>query len=234
MRTQYSEGPVHSTSRLAPHFLVGSVVRRLVGVASVAGALVYGGAATAVTVWYAEVKTSTLLGNVHGEITSPTELGSVSDLASIDLDSLGTGLGSARVNGTPLDITHTFAPNGYSVNDVHSAVVAVSVVDDALFDSSESGQIVVDGSVLDGGSAMFNLFDGDVTALVAAIGDSITVRVQATRGDFQVLFSAVAVRFDGTAIRAPGPGIPATPEPSAALLFAVGVVAVRQGLRRSA
>lgn len=200
--------------------LRGSVLATAVFVASTA---------SATSVWYADVKTSDLLGNVHGEITALAEFEDLRALAqSVDLNLLGNGLGSGYVGSSPLDITHSFAPDGFVVNHVIHATVYVSVVDD-LDLSRERGQIVVDGSVLDSGQATINLFDGDVTALIDSVGDALTVRVRATRGDFRVLFSAAKVHFDGTAIARP---TPAVPEPSAALLFVTGAFVVRQGMRR--
>jgi hypothetical protein len=206
------------------------VLRSLV----LAAAVAYAGAASATSVWYADVKTSSSLGNVHGEISSLTDLGNIPALvASVDLDIVGSGLGTALVTtSAPLPIVHTFAPDGYTLNHVVHASVVVSVVDDLDW-GSEIGQIVVDGSVLDSGQASFSLFDGSVTALIDAIGDSITVNVQSTRGDFRVLFSALSVHFDGTPIRVAGPPTPAVPEPTAALLFAAGALVVRRGVRRS-
>lgn len=211
-----------------------SALARVLRGVVLAAAVAHAGAASAISVWYADVQTSSLLGNVHGEITTLAELGDLRALAtSTHLDYLGAGLGSAHVNTShPLDIVHTFAPNGFTLNDVQHAAVVVSVIDD--FDlSSERGQIVVDGSVLDHGQASFNLFDGDVTALIEVIGDTVITRVEATRGDFRVLFSALSVHFDGTPARVPGPPSHPVPEPTAALLFAAGALVVRRGVRRS-
>ena len=185
-------------------------------------ALSYAGTAAAIPVWYADVQTSTLLGNRHMDLTTPLDPGGIDQiLSNSELEWLGTGLGSGYVAvGSPLDITHSFEPNGYSADSVRYAAVTVGVMDD--FDLEfEYGELRIGSDVLDSGNAFLNLFGGEVTALVTTVGDAVTLTVQAVRGDFRVAFSALTVHFDGTALTAPTPAIP---EPSAALIFAAGLV----------
>lgn len=199
-----------------------SVVRKL----GIAGVLVLflaaAGSASATTVWYADVQTSNLLGNRHADLTTLADPGSVDELLSnTELEALGAGLGSGFVSvGAPLDITHTFSPNGYTVDDVSYAFVTVGVFDD-LDLGYEFAELVIDSDVIDSGNAFANLFGGEVTALITAVGDAVSLTIQSTRGDFVVAFSALAVEFEGTAIGT-GP-TPAIPEPSAALIFATGL-----------
>lgn len=198
-------------------------LRNLLAIGVATAGLLAAGAASAVPVWYADVHTSSLLGNVHGDLTALSDPGSIAQLLqSASVDHLGAGLGSGYVStSAPLSITHTFAPDGFVAGVVHSATVTVMVVDDLDF-AREYGQIAIGGDVLDGGSALFDLFGGDVSALVTAAGDSFTLSVEATSGDFRVLFSALSVHFDGSV---PLPS-PAVPEPTAALVFAAGLAIV--------
>lgn len=198
--------------------------------------LLLAGPASAVSLWYGDVHTSSLLGNVHTEIQLPTAPSSISSLlAGTSLDVLGTGLGSGAVSsGSPIAVTHTFAPNDVVVNAIQSASLVVSVIDD-LDLSSEEVRISIGSDVIGGGSGVMlaGLFGGDVAAFVQGAGDSINVTIAAVRGDFKVLFSALSVEFDATlGAAAPAPSTPAIPEPSAALVFAAGLaIASRRRLR---
>jgi hypothetical protein len=185
--------------------------------------LLAAGPASALSYWYADVKTSSLLGNFHGAVTLPSNPSSISDLiAGSDLDVLGAGLGSPTVGvGSPKTATHTFAPS-VSVGSVLDAFVVVSVIDD--FDHHfEEVSIAIGSDVLDGGSSFFlaGLFGGNVEGWIQGAGDSIDVTISAVRGDFKVAFSALKVKFEGGA---PPNGGPAIPEPSAALVFAAGLL----------
>lgn len=198
-------------------------VRNLLAIGAAAAGLLAAGAASAVPVWYADIQTSTLLGNLHGDITALSDPGGIAQLLqNASVDHLGAGLGSGYVStSAPLSITHTFAPDGFVAGVVHSATVTVMVVDDLDF-NLEYGQIALGSDVLDGGSALFNFFGGDVSAHVTSAGDAFTLSVQATRGDFRVVFSALSVHFDGS-LPLPSPAIP---EPTAALAFAAGLAVV--------
>lgn len=185
-------------------------------------ALSYAGTAAAIPVWYADVQTSTLLGNRHADLTTPLDPGGIDRiLSNSELEWLGTGLGSGYVAaGSPLEITHSFEPNGVSADSVYYAAVTVGVMDD--FDLEfEYGELRIGSDLLDSGNAFLNLFGGEVTALITTVGDAVTLSVSAVRGDFRVAFSALTVHFDGTTLTSPTPAIP---EPSAALIFAVGLV----------
>lgn len=185
--------------------------------------LLAAGPASALSYWYADVKTSSLLGDVHGTVTLPSNPGSISELiAGSDLELLGGGLGSAYVGTTsPKSTTHTFAPD-VPVAAVVSASLVVSVVDD-LDLSGEEVSISIGADVLDGGSSSFlvGFFGGSVAGWIDGAGDSVAVTIAAVRGDFKVAFSALKVEFEGGT---PPRGGPAIPEPSAALVFAAGLL----------
>jgi len=199
--------------------------------AFLAAALFVAGSAQAVPVFYGELKTSTLLGNQHLELTTqlPTSISSVAAvLSSSSVNVLGTGLGSGLVEAPgALTITHTFAPDGYNVGQVKSASLFVSIVDD--MDIAKESATVDIGSlhVGDGSSAMlYRLFGGSVLALVDSIGDTLTFTVTATSGDFKVASSLLAVSFDGTRSSARVGTTSPLPEPTAALVFGLGVALI--------
>ncbi len=203
-------------------------MRKLVSAAVLMLALSYAGTSAAIPVWHTEVQTSTLLDNRYAEMDTLVDPGHIVQVFSnseLEWLGTGTGLGSGYVStGSPLEITHSFEPNGYSADSVEYAVVTVGVMDD--FDLGfEFGELRIGSDVLDSGIAFLNMFGGEVTALVSRVGDAVTLSVHAVRGDFRVAFSALTVHFDGTALPAP-----AIPEPSAALIFAAGLVVA--GCRR--
>ncbi|MEB2345751.1 MAG: hypothetical protein OZ948_13550 [Deltaproteobacteria bacterium] len=184
--------------------------------------LLYAGPAAALSYWYADVQTSSMLGNVHGTVTLPTNPGSLHALiAGGDLDYLGTGLGASRVDaGNPIVTTHTFSPD-VPVSSVVSACLVVSVIDDFDLESEEL-LISIDGSALDGDRSHFlaGFFGGSVSGWIDSAGDSVEVTIASVgRGDFRVAFSALAVNFESA-----GGGGPTIPEPSAALVFAAGLL----------
>jgi hypothetical protein len=203
---------------------------------ALAAMLLLGGAASADTVWYGELYTSTLLGDVHGSATLPVApLDLVAFATSSELGVTGSGLGSGLVSvGSPLTMSFTFAPQGFTLDSVLSATAFVSVVDDLApistdFLEPETGQISVAGSVLDGGSATLNLFAGSVTAWVQSIGDALQLTVSATSGDFRVALGGLAVKFEGTPIAGSAP--PSAPEPGAALVFCAALLLVGRSTR---
>lgn len=188
--------------------------------------LLHAGAADALPYWYADVKTSSLLGNIHGTATLPTEPGSLAALIAggdLDVDG-GAGLGAASVgsNGS-IVATHSFSPS-VPVASIQDACLVVSVIDD--FDlQREEVRISIGDDVLDGGSSRFlaGFFGGSVVGWIDGAGDEIAVTIASIgAGDFRVAFSALSVKFDSGLV-SPGGG-PAIPEPSAALVFAAGLL----------
>jgi hypothetical protein len=179
---------------------------------------------------YVDAYTANLFGDFHGRATLATDAGSLSELlAGTDFDLLGDGLGAGLVTtSTPLTVTHVFSPS-LAVGSIESASLTVSVIDDLDLLSTEEVAISVGGSTIDGGSGsvLAGLFGGDVTAVITSVGDALDVTITAVKGDFKVGFSALVVKFDGGAV----PGGPSIPEPSAALVFAAGLLVVAR--RRS-
>jgi hypothetical protein len=115
-----------------------------------------------------------------------------------------TGLGAGAVSpGNPLDYTHLFDPTPDAAS-VLQAWLFISVVDDQIFDAPETATISLDGSFWQTGQATVNLFFDDITALglITMDGDTIDVRVASLTGDFQVLASALKVKF--TEVPEPG------------------------------
>lgn len=134
-----------------------------------------------------------------------------------------SGLGSGHVApGSPLAYTHLFDPTPDSAT-VLAAWLFVLVADDQLFpDGPEIASIALDGSLWKTGQASLNLLLGDISALglVTVDGDTFAVEVSSGGGDFQVLASALKVKF-----------VP-VPEPGTLLL--VGLGAALLGARRRA
>ena len=203
-------------------------MRRLNLAAALVAVFAFAGSAAAGPIWFADVQTSKLLGNFHGNITLPSNPGSIANLLdNTHLEDLGSGLGSGYVSKrSPMNITHTFSPSGYTVNSVHYASVYVGVLDD--FDLEyEYAELKLGSDVLDSGNAFANLFSGNVTAHIESAGDSVTLTMKAKKGDYKVKFSVMKVKFDGEKPRDP---VAAIPEPSAALIFAAGLAVA--GYRR--
>jgi hypothetical protein len=132
-----------------------------------------------------------------------------------------SGLGSGLVSGgSPLQYTHLFDPTPDSAS-VLQAWLFISVADDQLFpDGPETASVELEGSFWQTGSATLNLIFGDITALgfITTDGDTLDVEVSSTVGDFQVLASALKVKFAEV------------PEPGTLLL--VGLGAALLGARR--
>lgn len=136
-----------------------------------------------------------------------------------------TGLGTGLVTtSTPLEYTHLFDPTPDSAA-ILQAWLVISVTDDLVppigdLVEPETASIELDGSFWQTGQATLNLFFGDITALglITTDGDTIDVTVSSVTGDFQVLASALKVKFSEV------------PEPGTLLLVGLGtaLLAVRR------
>jgi hypothetical protein len=203
--------------------------KRWLGAALVVAGVLQAGTASAITAYYTDFYTSNLLFNKHGNVTLPGEITNISTLMSLaDVDIVGSGLGSGLVTtSSPLSVVHSFAPDT-AVGSILGATLKVSVMDDSdLFQTEklETASIQIGATELANGSASFNLFGIDVSAYFDAAGDTATFSYKATKGDYKVLFSALTVKFDAAVTPRVSPPA-ATPEPTAALVFALGVALV--------
>ena len=134
-----------------------------------------------------------------------------------------TGLGAGLVTtSTPLEYSHLFDPTPDSAA-ILQAWLFISVADEQLLDPPETASIELDGTFWQTGQATLNLFFGDITALglITTDGDTIDVTVSSVTGDFQVLASALKVKFSEV------------PEPATLLLVALGT-ALLAARRRTA
>jgi hypothetical protein len=123
-----------------------------------------------------------------------------------------SGLGAGSVSGSSaLQYTHLFDPTPDSAS-ILQAWLVISVVDDALDLTPETASIELEGSFWQTGQATLNLFFGDITALglITTDGDTLDVEVTSVTGDFQVLASALKVKFAEV------------PEPGTLLLVGLG------------
>jgi hypothetical protein len=160
-------------------------------------------------------------------------------------------VGYVSADGNPLVYTQSFEPPETNV-EVVGAWLNISVMDDTCYNAtfpncdwadvweSEWVAISVDGSPWDEGYAsMFEIYAGDITAQadIQGWGDYAEITVTATEGDAWVARSSMVVAYkvldDVTASGATvGGSGPAIPEPSAALVFALGTVIVGRASRR--
>jgi len=196
------------------------VVRRLASVALLGAGLLLAPAAQAVS-FYAEVLTSTAF-PVFPDVKANATLTVDFDPFDIDLSSGSTspGLGTALVSvGSPKTYTHTFDPTPDSAS-ILEAWLFISVTDDQLIDPPETASVALDGTFWQTGQATFNLIFGNITALglITTDGDTLDVTVSSTAGDFNLLASALKVKFNEV------------PEPTTVLLVGLGLLAL--GRRR--
>lgn len=139
---------------------------------------------------------------------------------------------------------HSLTPPGDTGIDSVSAVyLGVLVTDDVSCSgflsgcSGDSETEFVEIPILDIGAegdvqASFNFLWGNVTleAQVQGWGDSFQVDIFSARGDFVVRRSVATFIYESGGGH--GGGIPATPEPTAAAVFALGSVLVAASARR--
>jgi len=151
--------------------------------------------------------------------------------------------------GNPLSYSHTFAPDGLDpgqVADVTKVQLAILLTDDlecahwvqCRYDLRTEGEwavIEVEGTeIFDGELELVNLVVRDVTLLanVTASGDTFSVTIESAEGDFAAVFSAASFFYtDISPGTTGGGGTTAMPEPSAALVFGVGLLVLSRRLR---
>jgi len=197
------------------------IVRHLASIGLLGVGLLLAPAASAIS-FYTEVLTSDafpVFPDVKGSATLAVDF----DPFSIDLstNSSSPGLGSALISvGSPKTYTHTFDPTPDSAG-ILEAWLFVSVSDDPLIDPPETASVALDGTFWQTGQATFNLIFGNITALglITTDGDTLDVTVSSATGDFNLLASALKVKFSEV------------PEPTTALLVGLGLFALARQRR---
>lgn len=170
---------------------------------------------------------------------------------SVHEDLLGIGdpsLGYVGA-GETLEYQHFFAPAtdaGIEISSIDSVWLEVAVFDDSrcsrllscvgdwLYES-EVAAIDLNGIDWQTGSATARLFLGEISAEAnLLVNDGIlNVDVTSQFGDFTVLWSRLQTTYTWDVAGGGGSGTP-MPEPSAALVFAVGALVVQRRIRRGA
>jgi hypothetical protein len=167
-------------------------------------------------------------------------------LALLDLDVLGHEELGYVADGSSLEYQHIFDPATQEGADIEieRVMLQVWVVDDWAcysmkscmndwFYEPETALIDLNDVEWDSGQATANIFWGDITAEANLLANEgiLDVTVTSDGGDFGVISSALWTQYD---YRNNGGGAGSTPmpEPSAALVFAIGVLAMRGTLRR--
>jgi hypothetical protein len=171
-------------------------------------------------------------------------------LTAVDEDSLGQSDLGYVSQGATLEYQHTFDPffdDDVVISAIDSAWLYVSVVDDSRcaslrgcagdwFFESEVAAIDLQAVHWSTGQATARIFWGDVTAEADLLNNDgvLEVSVHSAVGDFVVLSSTLVTRYTYELAGSIGPssGSSPMPEPSAALLFALGALVVRGPLRR--
>ena len=159
-------------------------------------------------------------------------------------------------DGGQIDWDHAFEP-GQNVDEVQHTYLVITVTEDFVCDSFgecmvdvffEEESVVFDidslGNTWDGGDVtpgwiqLGTLFAGEVTveANINEWGDTMTVIARSDEanggGDFLVVNSTMVVDFTELDTTEVGGGTSPMPEPSAALVFALGGVAFSRRIRR--
>jgi hypothetical protein len=169
---------------------------------------------------------------------------SAASFYSLDLIG-GDELGLVRP-GQPLEYQHTFTPDHPGSVRILSAELGVTFADasscnegrasqrrrcelrDLLFEP-EYAVVRTDGQLLGHSDLTPPWVAGNVTALIHGAGDSIDVTISSLAGDFRARSSWLLVHYEIRAGQQPGNPIP---EPSAALLFASGLLVSLRFLRK--
>lgn len=147
--------------------------------------------------------------------------------------------------GAPLHYLHDFDLAGITVL---SATLLITTTDqpgclgypvpgdacdlDDLYAEPETAQILVAGQAFAGGPAGGGTFYGDVTGALLGSGGTLDVSISAPDGDFYAWRSVLMVSYDPAGGGGGGGPVPTIPEPSAAVLFGVGSLAIASASRR--
>ena len=170
-------------------------------------------------------------------------------------DSIGAADLGYVANGQTLEYDHVFAPaqdGSIDISAIDSAWLYVTVLDDAVcsrlrscvndwLNQVEVASIDLNQVAWQTGSATAHIFFGEVSAQADLLSNDGVLHVSVTSGggDFAVLSSLLSTTYEydyalnttgGGA--GPTPGALPMPEPSAALVFAIGTVTMHGAVRR--
>ena len=167
----------------------------------------------------------------------------LTDLDVLDYDALGY-VG----HGEQLEYQHIFEPATHVDADItiESVLLEVWVIDDWAcnrmddcmndwFYKPEVASIDLNSVLWTSGQATASIFWGDITAEANLLANEgiLDVTVSSEQGDFSVLRSALWTLYNYEGGEGGGAGTNPMPEPSAALVFAIGVLAMRASVRNS-
>jgi hypothetical protein len=193
------------------------------------------------TTYFGEIFTSDIAGDVHAEIVAGVDYNPF-DVTVYDAQISSPGLGSALI---PPSKSISFGVDP-SLGTIEKAWLYIGLTDDLqpFYDPldvfgmmTEVAVIEFNGIVWSGEIGpldfLMNPFIGDITTQLLIDQENFVVNISAdptVGGDFQIVAAALKVAFAGeiTNPHAPTP----TPEPHAALLFAVGTIVVGAVSRR--
>lgn len=149
--------------------------------------------------------------------------------------------------GETLDYQHFFEPatdSNIEISSIDSVLLQVAISDDwrcsrlsqCAYDWLYQGEVAsidLNGIDWQTGQATANLFIGNITAQANLLLNDglLDVSVSSEYGDFTVLWSRLDTTYTWAAAGGGGAGTP-MPEPSAALVFAVGALVVQRRVRR--
>lgn len=173
-------------------------------------------------------------------------------LTATDNDFIGSADLGYVASGDTLEYDHVFDPffdNDITIHSVDEAWLYVAIVDDwncpsfgdclaDWFVESEVAAIDLNEVSWQTGQATATILWGEVSAEADLLNSNGTlhVRVNSTQGDFAVLWSQLITTYDYDLADAPlaarGDSAQPMPEPSAALVFAIGAVVMRGTIRR--
>jgi hypothetical protein len=142
-------------------------------------------------------------------------------------------------DGATLEYSHAFEydSSAITLNSIDSSMLFIVVADDQWRDESETASIDLNGVDWASGNARLNIFWGNVTAELVLNDGVVNVSVTSTGGDFRVVASLLRTAYSYElggfeTSDAGGAGASPTPEPSAALVFAIGALVMQRKLRR--
>jgi hypothetical protein len=151
-------------------------------------------------------------------------------------------------SGDSLEYTHFFEPAtdpGIAISSIDGAWLEVGIFDDSqcrrlrscandwLFES-EVASIDLNSVEWQTGQATAHVFFGNITAQANLLVNNglLDVSITSEHGDFTVVWSTLTTRYTWDVAGGGGSGSP-MPEPSAALVFAIGALVMQRRVRKS-